>query len=317
METQPLETKLMTSLGKTLMLFTVLLAGATAGSANDSSSAEGNHQREVEEWRQERHDSLKKPDGWLSLVGLAWLQDGDNTCGSESASDVRLPESAPARLGVLSLSPEGEVELTAEPGVELKVGDEVLSSAITLETDADGAPTLVEHGSLQFHLIDRAGRIGVRVKDRQSPALLDFEGIESYAVDSRWRIEARFVPYEPPKPIAVPTVLGTMTEQPSPGAVEMRVAGRVHRLDVLPGGEGEYFVVFGDATNARETYGGGRFLYAAEADSEGRVVLDFNRAYNPPCAFTPYATCPLPPRQNRLELAVRAGEKKYSGGVEH
>ena len=289
-------------------------AAAAVAAAAAAETEARRHVQTVENWRQERHENLTKSDSWLSLVGLSWLQAGANVCGSDPASDVQLPESAPARLGVLRLLEDGSVELLAEADVKV---DGKIQRRAKLASDAEGKPTLVELGKVLFHLIDRDGRIGVRVKDRESPALVGFEGIESFAVDSRWRVEARFLPYDPPKSISVPTVLGSMSEVPSPGAVEMRVAGRSHRLDVLPGGEGEYFIVFGDVTNGKETYGGGRFLYAEAADSEGRVVLDFNLAYNPPCAFTPYATCPLPPRQNRLELAVRAGEKKVAGGIDH
>ena len=301
----------------TVTFHTVVAVGLLGCGRAEAPPVSGeSHAQAVEQWRRERHEDLLKPDGWLSLVGLSWLEEGDNTCGSDPESDVPLPESAPARLAVLRMAADGTVELEAASGALLTVDGESRRRA-TLRTDAEGDPTLVEHGSIQLHLIDRDGRIGVRVKDRRSPALAAFEGIESFAVDAGWRIEGRFVSYDPPKSIAVPTVLGTVSEQASPGAVEMRVDGRAHRLDVLPGGDGEYFIVFGDATNGKETYGGGRFLYAAEADAEGRVVLDFNRAYNPPCAFTPYATCPLPPPQNRLETAVRAGEKKYAGGVDH
>ena len=296
-----------------LPLLLIVLAGSATAEDGAGAFVDEAHAREVEEWRQERHEGLAEPDGWFSLVGLFWLEEGENSCGSDPASAVRLPESAPADVGVLSKSGD-RVELEASAPVT--VNGEMKRRAV-LATDAEREPTVVELGSVRFHLIDRGGRVGVRVKDSRSPALLAFHGLESYPVDSRWRTEARFVPYDPPKPIAVPSVLGTIDEQPSPGAVDFRMAARNHRLDVLPGGEGEYFIVFGDATNGKESYGGGRFLYAAEADESGRVVLDFNKAYNPPCAFTPYATCPLPPRQNRLELAVRAGEKKYASGVEH
>lgn len=296
-----------------------LCIGSSAGLGGSVRGGEApaveEHAREVVTWRQQRHESLLKPDGWFSLVGLTWLSDGDNTCGSGPQSDVRLPESAPSRLGLFRMTGEA-VEIKATTGVELTVDGEKTQRA-NLRTDAGGAPSLVEWGTLELYLIDRGGRVGVRVKDSDSDALRAFKGIENYDIDPRWRTEARFVPYDPPKMIPVPTVLGTVNEQPSPGAVEMRIAGRDHRLDVLPGGDGEYFIVFGDATNGSETYGGGRFLYAAEADATGRVVLDFNQAHNPPCAFTPYATCPLPPRQNRLELAVRAGERKYAAGVAH
>ncbi|MCP3957672.1 MAG: DUF1684 domain-containing protein [bacterium] len=293
------------------MVFCVLAISPVIG----GETADGDHTREIEQWRKDRQARLSEPDGWFSLVGLTWLEEGDNSCGSDLGSDVRLPESAPATVGVLRKI-EGGVEIEAKPGAGVSIDGKKERRAV-LRTDSDGDPSIVELGSIQFYLIERGGRIGVRIKDSESPALLAFRGLDTFPVEPQWRTEARFVPYDPPKPIAVPTVLGTINEQPSPGAVEFRMAARTRRLDVLPGGDGEYFIVFGDATNGKQTYGGGRFLYAAAADDQGRVVLDFNKAYNPPCAFTPYATCPLPPRQNRLALAVRAGEKKYAGGVDH
>ncbi|MEM7356100.1 MAG: DUF1684 domain-containing protein [Acidobacteriota bacterium] len=285
---------------------------AETGAASASVST---HVQEIEQWRTERDQRLRQPDGWFSLVGLAWLEEGESTCGSDPSSDVRFPASLPARLGVLARSEDG-VDFVAAEGVEVSIDGETHRRA-RLATDAGGEPTLVDVGTVRFHLLDRGGRIGVRIKDSQSAALLAYQGMENYPIDERWRVEGKLVPYEPPKSIAVPSVLGTTNETPSPGAVEWRMAGQVHRLDVLPGGEGQYFVLFSDATNGKETYGAGRFLYTAVADPQGRVVLDFNKAYNPPCAFTPYATCPLPPRQNRLELAVRAGEKKYTGAYAH
>ncbi len=283
--------------------------------AAPSSNERESHKKEVESWREARDDRLKQPDGWFSLVGLAWLEEGENTCGSDLASDIRFPESAPAQLGSLVKS-GAIVVFEPSPGSGVSMKGKALARSTSLATDASGDASLLEWGSMQFYLIDRGGRIGVRIKDSASAALAAFAGIDNFPIDSRWRTEAHFVPYDPPKPITVPNVLGTPSEQLSPGAIEWRMAGRTHRLDELPG-DGEYFVVFGDATNTEETYGGGRFLYVTEASSEGRVVIDFNKAYNPPCVFTPYATCPLPPRQNRLELAVRAGEKMYTGGVVH
>jgi len=173
---------------------------------------------------------------------------------------------------------------------------------------------LLELRTIQFHLIRRGDRLGVRSKDSESPVRTEFRGIEHYPASWEWRVEGRFEPYEPPKHVPVPTVLGTVDDELSPGAVVFEAEGRTLRLDVLEGAdEHEVFVIFGDTTNGTETYGGGRFLYA-DLEPGGRLVLDFNKAYNPPCAFTPYATCPLPPKQNRLPLAIRAGEKKYGEG---
>lgn len=300
---------------KFLQLSGLMIIGICATLTAEEPAAQDGHVLEIEQWRQERRASLEKPDGWFSLVGLVWLEEGESTCGSDPSSTVRLPDSAPARIGAFHKSAEG-VDFEAAQGTAVTIGDQKAGRA-SLAVDTTGDPTLIEIGSVQLYLIERDQRIGVRIKDSQSSALLAFEGLENFTVDPRWRIEARFVPYDPPKQIAVPTVLGTIAEQPSPGAVEFRMAARDHRLDVLDGGDGQVFIVFGDASNGRETYGGGRFLYAAEADDSGRIVLDFNKAYNPPCAFSPFATCPLPPRQNRLALAVRAGEMNYSGEVDH
>jgi len=298
------------------LLLIAACAGDPPAEEPAASPAGEAHVREVEQWRQERRAGLEKPDGWFSLVGLFWLEEGDNTCGSDPSNAVRLPDSAPASVGVLRRSGSTVAFEAGANNVAVTVDGQQVSRA-ELVTDAAGEPTVVEVGSIKLYLIDRGGRIGVRVKDSRSPALLAFSGLEYFPVDPKWRLAARFVPYDPPRKIAVPTVLGSIEEEPSPGAVEFQLAAGDHRLDVLPGGEGEYFIVFGDASNGKETYGGGRFLYAAAADAAGKVVLDFNRAYNPPCAFTPYATCPLPPRQNRLGVAVLAGEKKYAGGVPH
>ncbi len=319
-----------------LMPVMLLVAGCAGESPVEESAAttvDKAHLQEVEQWRQERRTSLEQPDGWFSLVGLFWLEQPESTCGSDPSSAVRLPDSAPARAGVFRMS-DGGVEFEANPDAGVLVDGQVTTRGVApegrkrnngpegdkrnmLATDVEGEPTVIEVGSIKLYLIDRGGRIGVRVKDSQSPALLAFDGLENFAVDPQWRTEARFVPYDPPRQIAVPTVLGTIAEQPSPGAVEFELAAASHRLDVLSGGDEEYFIVFGDASNGKQTYGGGRFLSAVAADEAGRVVLDFNQAYNPPCAFTPYATCPLPPRQNRLALAVHAGEKNYAGGIEH
>ncbi len=288
------------------------LAAGGASAQATGETVEDERVREVLEQRRERLEDLTKSDGWLTLAGLYWLEKEESTCGSDPGSDVVLPAPAPARAGVLRQTAEG-LELTLEPGVAATV-DGTPVRRVLLATDATGEPTIVELGTVSFYLIDRDGRVGARVKDREHPNRRDFRGLDHYPIDPRWRLEARFKPYDPPKTVPVPTVLGTISEQPSPGAVVFRVAARDHRLDALPGGDGELFLVFGDKTNGKQTYGGGRFVYAAVPDADGVVVLDFNQAYNPPCAFTPFATCPLPPLQNKLGLAIRAGEQKYAGG---
>ncbi len=182
-----------------------------------------------------------------------------------------------------------------------------------LLSDAQGDATVLRRGSVRFYLIQRGERVGVRVKDSRNPALLAFHGIDSYPVDLKWRFDARFDAYPAGKTIAVPNILGSVEQQKSPGAVVFVMGARELRIDaVTESGTEDLFLIFGDQTNGVETYGGGRFLYAAPPDKNGRVVLDFNKAYNPPCVFTPYATCPLPPKQNRLPIRVEAGEKNYA-----
>lgn len=269
---------------------------------------------EIETWRQQRHERLLQPDGWLSLVGLSWLEPGANPVGSGEDNRIRLPTTAPEHLGVLHLDGQA-VRFEAEPGAGATLSGQPLTST-ELVTDADGEPTVIESGSVSFYIIVRQDRFGVRIKDSQAPSLLAFAGMDSYPIDLAWRLEARLEPYDPPKPISVPNILGTATEQQSPGALVFTIDGQSHRIDALPGGDdGSLFLVFGDTTSGKETYGGGRFLYTDPPGDNGLVTVDFNRAYNPPCVFTPYATCPLPPPQNKLNIAVRAGEKSYAHGA--
>jgi uncharacterized protein (DUF1684 family) len=272
------------------------------------------HRAEIEAWRAKRIASLKRENGWLTLVGLFWLQEGENRLGSDPASNriVFPKDTAPKTMGSLDLS-KGIVTLRSDPGAGL-TSDGRPVTTMTLRSDAEGSPTVVKHGRISFFLIKRGERLGVRVKDSANPTLLAFRGIDTYPIDSRWRFEARFEAYAPGKTIAVPNILGSVEQQKSPGAAVFETSGRECRLDaVTEDGSDELFLIFGDQTNGVDTYGGGRFLYAAPPGKDGRVVLDFNKAYNPPCVFTPYATCPLPPAQNRLPIRVEAGEKRYGG----
>ena len=174
-------------------------------------------------------------------------------------------------------------------------------------------------GSVTFFALQRGDQVGLRVRDRDSTELADFEGVPRYPIDPAWRVTARFEPHDPPKPIGVPTVLGTTLDLESPGRVVFDRDGETHALDALPAGDDQVWLIFGDTTNADTTYGSGRFLYAAIAPevltSGGAMTVDFNLAYNPPCAFTPYATCPLPPEGNALSIRVEAGETRYGSGA--
>jgi uncharacterized protein (DUF1684 family) len=266
------------------------------------------YEQEIDRWHARRIASLTGPDGWLSLVGLHWLRDGQNTIGSDPAGDVVLPE-AKANIGVIEVA-DGRAVLRAIEGTGLShEGSDVRE--LSLEDDHHGTPTVVRLGSLSFFVINREGRLGLRVKDRESPTRRAFKGIERFPVDPRWRVEASFEAFDPPRDVSVPNVLGFSETMSVPGVLRFRLEAQDHSLLAFleePGAD--LFIVFGDRTNGGETYGGGRYLYTSPPGDNGVAVVDFNKAYNPPCVFTPFATCVLPLPENRLPARVEAGEKR-------
>jgi len=269
---------------------------------------------EIEEWRSGRLERLIADDGWLTLTGLYWLEPGENSFGSGEDNTVVLPDQSVAGVaGQLVIGPEGVVTAIAGEGSDVKVNGESMTEA-PLKTDAEGQPDVVTAGRIQFYIIDREGLLAARVKDPEASTVTTFAGIEHFPIDESYRIEARLEAYDAPKEVAVPTVLGQDTMYVAPGVLRFAIDGVEHSLEpYLSGPENErYFLIFRDATSAVTTYGAGRFLYASAVGEDGKTVLDFNLAYNPPCAFTPYATCPLPPPQNWLSIQIEAGEK-YSG----
>ena len=252
---------------------------------------------EIAEWRAGRVARLTSEAGWLSLADLVWLAEGGNATEA-GLFDVR------GRSATFSPRPGLAVTLDGRP----------VTGPIPVASDAAPEPTRLELGTRRFELLERGGRLAVRVRDSQSAARQRFHGIDTFPIDSAWRLEARFEPYDPPKRIPMPSVVNTVEQEVSPGAVVFESSGATHRLDpILERGENDYWIVFGDRTNGVETYGAGRFVYVAPPVG-GRTVLDFNKAYNPPCVFTPYSTCPLPPPQNKLAFRVEAGEKAYGEG---
>jgi uncharacterized protein (DUF1684 family) len=267
--------------------------------------------REVERWRAERLERLQSPTGWLTLIGLYWLKDGENSFGKDATNALALDyPGIPAQLGTFVVE-AGKVRFVADPTSGV-LTDGAPATDVVLTSDAAGKPTVLNLGSVQFFLIERAGKLGVRVRDTNHPLRRSFEGLQYYRVDTQFAIQAKFEPYEPARKIRIVNVLGLEEEMISPGAAVFRKDGKEWRLDTLletPDAD-ELFILFADATSGRETYGAGRFLYAP-LPKDGRVFLDFNKAYNPPCAFSNFSTCPLPPKQNRLKLTVVAGEKKY------
>ncbi|HKD19563.1 MAG TPA: DUF1684 domain-containing protein [Thermoanaerobaculia bacterium] len=263
-------------------------------------SASPEYAAEIELWRRRRVERLVSESGWLSLTGLFWLAAGDNSVGADPSSAVVLPGGAPRRAGTIRLGGGGAVFLPADGG-----------DPMPLASDAADSPTVVAFGTARFHLVERSGRLAARVRDVDHVARRSLRPIPAFPVDPAWRFEARLEPYEPPRRIPVPSILGTVELETSPGAVVFSAEGRELRLDpILERGQTDWWIVFGDRTNGSETYAGGRFVYVVPPVG-GRTILDFNKAYNPPCVFTPHSTCPLPPSQNRLPIRVEAGEKTY------
>jgi uncharacterized protein (DUF1684 family) len=269
-----------------------------------------NYEREIAQWRAQQEAELKADDGWLTVVGLWWLKEGDNRVGADQASEIPLPSgAAPRRVGTISLR-EGQATFRPAPGVPVTLNGKPARETV-LKADTD----VFAINRLKFFLIDRGGRLGVRMKDNDSAARKEFSGLKWYPVDSSWRIAAKFVPWDKLRTVNYDSVIGEKQVYESPGYVTFRKAGREYRLEPVVD-EKELFFVMRDQTSGKTTYGASRFLYADPA-KDGVVVLDFNKAVNPPCAYTAYATCPLPPPQNRMTIAVTAGEKKYQEGEPH
>ena len=263
--------------------------------------------KEIEEWRAKRLASLTSDSGWLSLIGLFWLKKGRNTFGSDAANDIVVPK-VPPHAGEFVLA-NGVVTFRTPHAKTFTVDDAPISS-VELKNDLDEKPTIVRAGTLSLQIIKREDRLGVRVKDRDNPDRANFRGLEYFPTDPKWRIEARFEAYNPPRAIPILNVLNMESDEPSPGAVIFEIAGQTYRLDAITEqGETQFFMIFADNTRGKETYGAGRYLYIDPPDANNRIVIDFNKAYSPPCAFTNYATCPLPPQQNILPVSIEAGEK--------
>ena len=268
----------------------------------------------VEAWRAGRLERLKAPSGYLSLAGLYWLDEGTHTFGSDPANDFVLPEGrAPAHMG--SFTMQGDVvTIEVRDGVEVTHdGEPVGKLRMYDDHDGENDPTVLEFGTLSWYVVRRGERLGIRLKDSESELRRNFGEIEHYPVDHVWRIEGVLEPYPANTMIPIENILDQVLPNPSPGTLVFEIDGTTYRLDALGRRDAEqFFIIFGDVTNGKETYAGGRFLYVDAPGDDGRVVIDFNKAYNPPCAFSPYSTCQLPPAQNRLPIRVTAGEKLYA-----
>ncbi|HEV2286016.1 MAG TPA: DUF1684 domain-containing protein [Steroidobacteraceae bacterium] len=268
-------------------------------------------------WRTQRLDSLTSDTGWLTLAGLYWLKEGENTFGRAPGNALVLDNAALAGTAGSFVRSGSQVRFVARPGGGV-THDGAPVTALELASDASGDPTVLASGALRFFVIERAGNLGVRVRDLENPHRLGFRGFEYFPVSTDWVVNARFERYRPAHHVRIVNILGMELEMDSPGAVVFERDGREWRLDTVleDPGDSELFIMFADGTSGHESYGAGRFLYIPIPQGDSAVV-DFNKAYNPPCALNEFATCPLPPWQNRLSLRVTAGEKNYAGGTDH
>ncbi|TVQ36041.1 MAG: DUF1684 domain-containing protein [Wenzhouxiangella sp.] len=264
------------------------------------------HEIEVLQWRQRRHDRLSEPHGWLSLVGLEFLADGEYLVGTAPDNDI-VVASGPSRWGTLQVVGREAWFVTAA-GAAVRVDGRIVEEVELQPAGDDGAATLVEAGSVQMHLLSRGDGLALRVRDSAAPTLTRFAGLDYFPIDSSWRIEARWTEHTEARHLLIANVLGELINEPNPGLAEFERDGRTFGLEAVDAGD-QLFFIFADRTSGRETYGLGRFLYADKpAPGATTVILDFNIAYNPPCAFTEFTTCPLPPPENRLDMRVEAGE---------
>lgn len=259
-------------------------------------------------WRADYQSSLLQPEGWFAVAGLFWLKPGANTFGSDSSSTVVLPTYAsPPIAGIFNLNGD-HVTVSVVPGVELKVNGKPAGGSPLLP-DTSGHPDQMSLGGVTFHVIQRADKLGIRLYDPKSSGRKGFHGLNWYPIDQKWVVPAQFVPYDPPKAATIMNVIGQATPVKIPGYLAFKINGVDCRLDAQEE-DGGWFLDFQDKTSGKTTYGAGRFLDVLKP-KDGPVLIDFNEATNPPCAYTSFATCPLPPAGNQLSVAVTAGEKKY------
>ncbi len=275
-----------------------------------SVAAQTDYVKEIEKWRADRETNLKKESGWLSVAGLFWLKQGTNTVGAGEKFDVRLTDNfKQGRFGQIDFDGRKAV-LKVDSGVDAQIDGKSVTGPVELVSDEKGKPTEIRAGTQTFFLIEREERYGIRLKDSNSEARRNFAGLHWFPVNETYKVTARLEPGTEAKELRVPNVLGGFFKMKSPGRLKFTFEGKEQSLQAVEEDDGSLFLIFGDQSNEKETYKSGRFLYA-DKPANGETVLDFNKSENPPCAFTPYATCPLPPEGNKLAAEINAGEKRY------
>jgi len=270
-------------------------------------ASEPGYQSQIVNWRRNYETGLKKDNGWLTVAGLFWLKEGQNRFGSAAGPEIPLPAGAPPQAGSFELH-EGKVWLNIERGIAIDLNGKPATARYLAPDNAD-APDMVTLGNISMQVLVRGQRYGIRLWDNGSPARKNFPGVGWFPVKDEYRITATFVAYPEPKMIPIADVLGDTTPTASPGYVTFVMRGKEYRLEPVIE-DNELFFMFRDLTSGKQTYPAGRFFDAA-MPRDGKVVLDFNRAHNPPCAFTAFATCPLPPQQNSLNVRIEAGELNF------
>lgn len=321
MKTNTLESKIRALLPAALIAALVSTSGGAATQATEVAAFESEHSA----WVKEREAELTQPDGWTSLIGLHWVEGGPKTVGHAEGNDIRLLI-GPDKVGRVEPR-DGSLFFTADPSAGVTVDGKPLTGELQLKPEgkAGGTKLVYDGGKGQITVIDRSGKLALRVRHADSPDRVHFKGLEVFPADEHWRVTAKFVPHPAGQTIAIVNILGDVNESPNPGYVQFEKDGTTWKLEATGDPAKALSFVFKDATSGKQTYGIGRFLKTGPVAADGTVVVDFNRAYNPPCAFTQYATCPLPPKENyftlkdekgkTVRLAVVAGEKKY--GADH
>lgn len=295
---------------QTLLL--CLSAVTLASCAPDAAISPEAHALEIDTWRTTRLQELTATDSWLTLVAYHALPSGSTRIGSQASNDLVTPR-GPADIGTVHRDTEGYRFIPA-PGAQVLADSVVVPpEGIAIQSDRDGPPTVMRIDSLTWYVRTFQDRPALRMRDNLNPLRVDFPGLEFYPIDVKWRLHARFSRHDPPKALPVAIFTGGEHTETSPGAVSFEVDGKAYTLDITDESDTGYFVIFSDQTNGKGSYPAGRYVWFDKpAEGSDRVTLDLNRAYNPPCAFTDFATCPLPPRSHRLDAPVEAGERTFA-----
>ncbi len=288
-----------------LLMLLVLVSGCKNETTSELSEA---YLADMETWKQKRDKNLRSETGFVNLAGLFWLEEGETTFGSDSTNTFQFPQGSPEKIGTFTLK-DNVVTLQTEEGVDVIIDSMVAENQTKVFDLNEGSGKVMEWNQFRWFVIERSGNLGIRLRDLDHPLTKEPINLDYYPVDNDWNVEATFVPFETSKKVMIDNIVGFTFEEEYEGKLQFEIEGKTYSL--LPSmGDESMFIMFSDATSGRETYGGGRYLTTG-IPVENKVIIDFNKAFNPPCAFTDYATCPLPPKENDLPFKLEAGEKTF------